>query len=229
MMKPCLQEYVSLIMSAPDIRLGQAWRVRRFADLLERSAHIASCVRVLRLALCGWKDDDNVVEYAKSPLKLKRLHSLSLEFQRASSVQGELLKDLEPVLRHLLVALPTILIVNLDSTPRYYSRVYQLPCVYLALSPNPEALILTSIDLEGPNRIETSFVGPPLTSLELRDFVLGKLYVPKECTARRVLNLSSLKTLKVNASSKEEKEILQYIIQFCAPTLQNLICSSCHR
>lgn len=207
-----------------EIRLEQAWRVRRFADLLEKSSHIASWVRVLALAFGSWKD---VVEYAQSLLQLKRLHSLKLDFQRASSYQGDsLLEDLKPILLHLL-SLPTILIVELDSTPHYYSTVYKLSGVFLAHSPNLEALVISSIELESPNEIQRSFVGPPLRSLELRDLALGKLYVLKEFMAKHILNLSRLKALKIDGSSKEEKDVLQYIIQSCAPTLQILICSSC--
>ena len=209
---PLCQRYIF-----SNIYLRSFQRVRRFAELLRTRPEIADRVRVLRLDFGGLTKE--AVEYYQSLLKITRLHTLELEFEQFVWSQTIRLVVLEPVLFHLL-SLPTI------STLEIKCERHQLPCVYLTHSHNLEALVLNSIDLEIPDGMEASFVGPPLRSLQLRDFALGKLDTLKQYMEKRILNLSCLKTLEIDALSKEEKEVLQDIIQSCASTLQSLTCSS---
>ena len=200
-----------------NICLRSFQRVRRFAELLRTRPEIADRVRVLRLDLGDLTKE--AVKYYQSLLKISRLHTLELEFEHFVRSQIIRLVVLEPVLFHLL-SLPTISTLEIKCKPHH------LPCVYLTHSHNLEALVLDSVDLESPDALETPFVGPSLKSLQLRNFALGKLDVLKQYMAKHILNLSRLKTLEIDAPSKEEKEALQDIIQSCAPTLEILTCSS---
>lgn len=213
---PLCQRYIFSSIYLPDSQ-----QVRRFAKLLGTSPKIADRVRILWINLGDLTKEGGAVECFELLLKISRLHTLELEFEHDSWEQFICHGDLDPVLFHLL-SLPTLSTLEINCEP------YQFPYVYVTDCHNLEALVLNSIDLESPwpDEMDTSFVGPPLESLQLRDFALGRLDVLKQYMEKRFLNLSRLKTLEIDAPSKDEKEVFQDIIQSCAPTLQSLTCAS---